>query len=118
MQLREALNEGHALLTLSGSLLCEPDAFTLRQRVYRLVDQQILHVIIDLGEVTYINSCGLGLLISLLTTIRRAGGDLRIARVGLNVKNLFVVTQLSTIFHTYESVEAAMASFAATPSKR
>ena len=116
MQLHEALNKSHALLSLSGSLLCEPDAFTLRQRIYRLVDQNILHVTIDLGEVNYINSCGLGLLISLLTTIRRAGGDLRLARVGLNVKNLFVVTQLSTIFQTYDSVEAAVASFSTTHS--
>jgi len=71
----------------------------------------VKHVVIDMGGVNYVNSSGLGTLISALTTMRNAGGDLRLARIGEKVQNLFVITQLVKVFDTYETVERALASY-------
>ena len=113
MQLRETIENSYRVIWISGSILCEPDAAELRQRFYQLVEEKSIKVIIDLGDVLYINSCGLGLLIALLTTVRRVGGDLHLSRVGSHVKSLLLMTHLADVFQTFDNVEAATAGFSA-----
>lgn len=113
MQLRETIENTHTVLWVSGSILCEPDAEDLRQRLRQLVEENIIRVTIDLGDVLYINSCGLGLLIALLTTVRRVGGDLHLVRVGPHVKSLLLMTHLADVFQTFDSVDASIAGFSA-----
>ena len=57
------------------------------------------------------NSSGLGALMGALTSMRSADGDLRLANVTEKVQSLLMITQLLTIFKTYESVDRAVASF-------
>ncbi len=111
MQLKEKVEGDVAVLTLKGDLLGEPDTSHLRDKIHSLVNDQMKKIVVDLGSVNYMNSSGLGALISSLTTMRNAGGDLRLARVGGKVQNLFVMTQLVKVFDTYESVERALVSF-------
>ena len=114
MQIHEKIEDGIATITPKDSLLYEPDTTKLREKIYSLVGDEVKYVVLDLGEVTYINSLGLGALISLLTTLRRADGDLRLARVGEKVENLFIITRLSQIFEIYETVEQGVASYKKT----
>ena len=111
MQLKEKMDNDVAVLSLKGDLLGEPDTTKIRDKIHSLVGDEVKHVIIDLGGVNYLNSSGLGTLIAALTTMKNAGGDLRLARVGDKVKNLFIVTQLVKVFDTYETVERALVSF-------
>jgi len=111
MQIKEKIETGVAVLTFKGDLLGEPDTTKVREKIHSLVNDDIKHVIIDLGGVNYLNSSGIGSLISAMTTMRNAGGDLRLARIGNKVQNIFVITQLVKVFDTYETVERAMVSY-------
>ncbi|HUL42736.1 MAG TPA: STAS domain-containing protein [Bacteroidota bacterium] len=115
MQIKEKMENDVAVLTLKGDLLGEPDTTSLRDKIHSLVNDEVKHVVVDLGGVSYMNSSGLGTLISALTTMRGSGGDLRLARVEGKVQNLFVMTQLVKVFDTYETLERALASFKSKP---
>ncbi len=111
MQIKEKVENDVAVLTLKGDILGEPDTSNIRDKIHSLVNDDVKHIVMDLGGVNFMNSSGLGALISSLTTMRNAGGDLRLARVGGKVQNLFVMTQLVKVFDTYETVERALISF-------
>ncbi len=115
MQIKEKMENDVAVITLKGDLLGEPDTSSIRDKIHSLVNDSVKHVVVDLGGVNYMNSSGLGTLISALTTMRSAGGDLRLARVEGKVQNLFMMTQLVKVFDTYETVERALVSFKSKP---
>ena len=111
MTIKEKVENGIAVLTLKGDLIGEPETTDLRDKIHSLIGDKIRKVVMDLSGVNYVNSSGLGTLIAALTTVRNAGGDLRLARVGEKVHSLFIVTQLVKVFETYESVDRALSSF-------
>ncbi len=117
MQIKEKMENDIAVLTMKGDLLGEPDTTNVREKIHSLVGDDVKQVIIDLGGVNYMNSSGLGTLISALTTMRSAGGELRLARIGGKIQNLFIVTKLIKVFDTYETVERALASFKSKKNK-
>jgi anti-sigma B factor antagonist len=114
MQIKEKIESGVAVLTFKGDLLGEPDTTKIREKIHSLVNDEMKNLVVDLSDVNYMNSSGLGTLISALSTMRNAGGDLRLARVGEKVKNLFIITQLVKVFDTYETVDRALASYKGT----
>ena len=111
MQMKEKVENDVVILTLKGDILGEPDTSSIMDKIHSLVNDDVKHVVIDLGGVNFMNSSGLGTLIAALTAMRNGGGDLRLARVGGKVQNLFVMTQLVKVFDTYETVERALLSF-------
>ena len=106
--IRETIQNKTAILTLEGNFLCQPESGMLKKRIQQLVGEGIQCVIIDLGEVTCINSDGLGVLISALTTLRKDGVELRLANANDLVDNLLALTQLVRIFNKYDSVAQAL----------
>lgn len=111
MQIKEKIIGDVAVLRCKGSLMGEPDTTKLREKIHSLVNDEIRRVVIDMGGVRWINSAGLGSLIAGLTTLRNAGGDLRLAHVTDKVESLFMITQLIKVFKSYDSVDRAIASF-------
>ncbi|HNR66596.1 MAG TPA: STAS domain-containing protein [bacterium] len=111
MQLKEKIVGDVAILELKGKLMGGPETQEIHSKVKDLADKKQLKVIIDLGKVTWMNSTGLGAMMSSLTTLRNAKGDLKLVRVTDKVKSLFMVTKLITIFDTFDSVEDAIAAF-------
>jgi anti-sigma B factor antagonist len=111
MQIKERVENDVAILTLKGDILGEPETSNIRDKIHSLVNDEVKHIVMDLGGVNFMNSSGLGALISSLTTMRNAGGDLRLANVGGKVQNLFVMTQLVKVFDTYETIERALLSY-------
>lgn len=109
MRIKEEVKSGIMVLTLEGDFISLPDQDKLRGRVTELVKRGILHLIIDLKRVKYINSCGLGSLVCAFTSMRRAGGDLRLSRVGPLVRELLSITQLNQVFKVYPSITKALA---------
>src|SRR5258707_14856839 len=110
MPIRETIQSTTAIITLEGNFLCQPDNGMLKGRVHELMDTGMKCIIIDLGEVTCINSDGLGVLISILSTLRKAGVELRLANATDLVDNLLVLTQLVKIFNKFDSVDQALKS--------
>ena len=111
MSIKEKIEGDIAIITIKGDLVGDPETTELKEKVGSLISDEMLKIVIDLGKVKYVNSTGLGTLISVLGKVRDAGGKLALARVGDNVQNLFVITQLVKVFETFETVDRAIAGF-------
>lgn len=111
MTIKEVMHGDVAVLSLKGNLMGEPDTTEVREKIYSLLQDDIRKVVLDLGKVKWLNSSGLGTLISAMTSVRNKGGELCIANVTEKVESLFMITQLIKVFKTYETIDRAIASF-------
>ena len=109
MTIKEEMHGRVAVVALVGSLLGEPDTTALRETVYRLAEHAGASVVLDLGRLKAINSTGLGALVVALTSIRKRGGSLRLARLTDKTHALMVMTHLIKVFRVYDTVERAVA---------
>jgi anti-sigma B factor antagonist len=82
-----------------------------REQVRQLVDSGAARLVVDLGEVTFIDSSGLGSIIAGLKAARQAGGDLRIARGNQQVLLVLDLTSLDRVLRPYETVEEALEGY-------
>ena len=99
------------VIELKGNVMGGPDATALNDELHKLIDTKKTKIVIDLHDVKFMNSSGLGMLIGSLTTIRNAGGDLKIARASDKIESLLIVTKLITVFDHHDNVEKAVAAF-------
>jgi anti-sigma B factor antagonist len=111
MKLSYQERDGIVILEPKGKILGGPDATTLKDQLQSLIDAGKTKVIIDLAQVDYMNSTGLGILISTLTTLKRAQGELKLANVTDKIQSLLTITKLVTVFDDFESVDEAVAAF-------
>lgn len=72
------------------------------------INQKILNCIVDISDVRYINSSGIGVLITILTKFRNKGGEVWLVKPSENVKKLLIITKLNAIFNIAESEEEAI----------
>ena len=112
MQLRMSTRalEGVLVVDCSGRLVFGEESASLRDTVKNLLAQSP-KVVLNLGEVNYIDSGGLGTLVSLYTTARNAGGAVKLANLSQRVGDLLQVTKLLTIFEVFDDEESAVRSF-------
>lgn len=99
------------VLTLKGNVMGGPDGSKLHDTLHELKEQGKKNLIVDLSKVKFMNSSGLGMLISGMTTMRNAGGDLRLANVADRIQSLLIITKLITVFKHYDNVEDAIQSY-------
>lgn len=111
MQSKVNFQDDVAIIPLKGNFMGEPETAELREQIYSLINDSFLQVVVDVSKVKWMNSSGLGALISALTSLKSKGGDLRIANLTEKVESLFVITQLVKVFKTYDSIDRAVASF-------
>ena len=111
MKIKERIENDVAILQISGKLMGGPETQQIHEHIKGLIADNVLNVIIDLGKVKWMNSSGLGVLMASYTTIKNKGGGLKLANVTEKVNSLLMITQLMTIFKTYESVDRALVSF-------
>jgi len=83
----------------------------LKQKVLDQLEQGHRKVLVDFGRTSYIDSSGLGVLVSLAKKMRELGGDLRLANLNDDLQTLFELTKLDTLFQISESRERALESF-------
>jgi anti-sigma B factor antagonist len=99
------------ILRLGGKLMGGPDADSFQSTVKDLVGQGKTKILVDLSEISWVNSTGLGILISGYTTLKNAGGTLKLVGVNKRINQIFMVTKLHTIFEAFEEESAAVQSF-------
>ena len=100
------------VIELKGKFLGSVDGEAFRNVINDLKDKGKTKLVIDLSGTDMIDSTGIGTLIGSLTTVRNAGGDMRIAGLKKRIKNLFLMTRLlGPVFDDYDTVEAAVNSF-------
>lgn len=99
------------VIEFKGNVMGGPDAVNLNEKLHDLIENDKTNVIVDLGKVKFMNSSGLGMLIGALTTMKKAGGDLRIANATDKIESLLIITKLITVFKHYKTLDEAAASF-------
>ena len=99
------------VIKFKGNVMGGPDGTKLHDSLHELRQAGKLNVVADLSRVGFMNSSGLGMLISGMTTMRNVGGDLRLANAADKIRSLLIVTRLITVFQNFDSVDEAVASF-------
>lgn len=99
------------VITLKGNVMGGPDGSKLHDTLHELQESGKTNIVVDLSKVKFMNSSGLGMLISGMTTMRNAGGDLRLAKAADRIQSLLVITKLITVFKHFETVEEAAKSY-------
>ncbi|MBX7110795.1 MAG: STAS domain-containing protein [Dehalococcoidia bacterium] len=107
--LLETPSDGAAVLHIHGRLDLTA-ASDVKSAILRAVDNGRPQVVVDLKDVPFIDSSGLGALIGGLRAARTAGGDLRIANPGPQARMILELTTLDRVLVTHETVEAALAA--------
>jgi anti-sigma B factor antagonist len=102
--------DGVIVVYLSGAIYFGEESTSLRILVKDLLNKSC-QIVLDLGDVTHIDSGGLGTLVSLYVSARKVGGDLKLANLGNHAKELLQITRLVTLFEIFDKVEDAIASF-------
>ncbi len=112
MELSLSDHDGVIVATLDGNALGGPDGAALHDALHSSPGGLPGNVVVDLAAVRHMNSSGLGMLIGSLTSVRQAGGDLRLAGASERIKTLLAVTRLDDLFQSFDSLDEAIASFA------
>jgi len=111
MELTSTQHGTVTVIRLKGNLMGGPDASLLNARLHELVESGRKHIVIDLSDVQFMNSSGLGLLIGGVSALKNAGGALKIAHASEKILSLITITKLGSVLQTYPTTEAALESF-------
>ena len=104
-------HDGVLVIELEGKIMGGTDSVVFHQKLGEWLKEGYRQIVIDLGKVDWMNSSGLGLLLSGLKTIRESDGALRLARLTEKIKNILKITKLTVVFRIHETVEDAVDSF-------
>jgi anti-sigma B factor antagonist len=99
------------ILDLSGKITIGEGSVQLREAVRRLLDEGKKKILLNLGDVSYVDSSGIGELVSSYTTTNNNGGQLKLLNLTKKIQDLLMITKLLTVFETHDTEEAAVASF-------
>jgi anti-sigma B factor antagonist len=99
------------VVDISGRITLGEGSAMLRQMVRDLLDQGRRQIILNLGDVTYIDSSGIGELVSCFTTVRKEGGELKLLNLTRKVHDLLLITKLFTVFDVHTDEGTALAAF-------
>ena len=111
MSVKEKIQGDVAILQVGGKLMGGDETKAVHEKVKSLLADGLKKIVVDLSNVKWLNSSGLGMLISCLTSVSNADGKLKIAGATEKVNSLFMITKLITVFDSYESVDRAIATF-------
>lgn len=110
-------HEHATVLQIRGKFLGSLQRDAYETLIEELKAQGRPRLVVNLAETDFMDSTGIGLLISSRTTLQRAGGDVRLANLGKRIHGLFVMTRLlGPVFSEYDSVDAALESYHDEPS--
>ncbi len=100
------------ILDLHGKILIGEGDDALREAVSKLAGSGKTKILLNLADVPYVDSAGLGEIVRTYTTVSRSGGKLKLLNLTKKIQDLLSITKLLTVFETYESEDEAVRSFA------
>ncbi len=112
MELQERRVGNVVALDISGQLTLEDGSMRLKDKINSLLHDGVRNILLNLGDVSYIDSGGLGQLVSSFTSVKRENGNLKLFNVGKRSKDLLAMTKLLMVFDTYDTEQEAADSFA------
>ena len=102
------------VLDLKGRVTMGEGDELLKDKVNSLVNQGQKKIVLNLAEVPYIDSAGLGEIVRTYTTVSRQGGSLKLLNLTKRITDLLSITKLLTVFETYDNEADAVRSFASS----
>ncbi|MGH9669744.1 MAG: STAS domain-containing protein [Terriglobales bacterium] len=103
--------DGVTVMDLSGRITLGEGSVLLRDSIRDLIAKGSKKILLNLGDVTYIDSSGIGELVSAFTTVRNQGGELKLLNLTKKVHDLLQITKLYTVFDVKDDEAAAIQSF-------
>ena len=103
--------DGVSIVDCSGRITLGEGSITLRDMVRELLSKGQKKILLNLGEVNYIDSSGIGELVSAFTTVRNQGGELKLLNLTKKVHDLLQITKLYTVFDVKDDETAAVKSY-------
>ena len=114
MQIDERAVGDVIVLDLKGKITLGKGDELLKDKVNSLVNQGHKKILLNLAEVPYIDSAGLGEIVRTFTTVSRQGGSLKLLNLTKRITDLLAITKLLTVFETFEAENDAIRSFSAS----
>ena len=114
MQIEERAVGDVMVLDVKGRVMLGEGDEVLKDKINSLLNQGQKKIVLNLAEVPYIDSAGLGEVVRTYTTVSRQGGQLKLLNVTKRITDLLAITKLLTVFDTYDSESEAVQSFTAS----
>ena len=114
MQITERLVGDVMVLDLKGKITLGEGDELLKDKVNSVVSQGYRKIVLNLAEVPYLDSAGLGEVVRAYTTVSRQGGSLKLLNLTKRITDLLSITKLLTVFETFDSEDEAVRSFSAS----
>lgn len=111
MQISERETGSVMVLDLSGKITLGDGDALLKDKLHSLLHQGKKKVLLNLADVNYVDSAGLGALVSAYTTVTREGGSLKLVNITRKLQDLLSITKLLTVFETFDSEDEALRSY-------
>jgi anti-sigma B factor antagonist len=105
--------DGVTILDLSGRITLGEGSVTLRDAIRDLVAKGSKRILLNLGDVSYIDSSGIGEMVSAFTSVKNSGGELKLLNLTKKVQDLLQITKLYTVFDIWDSESSAITAFSA-----
>jgi anti-sigma B factor antagonist len=99
------------ILTLRGDLVIGEAETAFKKKVTRLLEEGHAHLLVDLSEVGFLDSSGLGALVRALTNSQKEGGNTKLLQPGPQILKLLEMTRLDSVFEIHDKLEEAISSF-------
>jgi anti-sigma B factor antagonist len=111
MQIEERVVGNVTILDLKGKVTLGEGDEVLKDKINSLIHQDRKRILLNFGEVPYIDSAGLGEIVRTYTTVSRQGGQLKLVNLTKRITDLLSITKLLTVFETFESEPEALKSY-------
>lgn len=110
MKFQHQIQDDYVLITLDGNLIGEESGSGILEIANDVISKGILKCAVDIHNVKYINSTGIGVLITLLTKFRNQSGEMVVIKPSEHVQKLLIITKLTAIFKIVDTLEEAVHS--------
>lgn len=111
MKFEDNVENDVVVLSISGKIMGGEETTMFHGKLHEYITQNKKNFLIDMAKVDWMNSVGLGMLISALTTVKNSGGRLVLANI-TKIESILTITRLITVFEHYDSRDEALKSFA------
>jgi anti-sigma B factor antagonist len=111
MQIEERIVGNVTILDLKGKITLGEGDEVLKDKINSLIHQNRKKILLNLADVPYIDSAGLGEVVRTYTTVSRQGGQLKLENVTKRIADLLMITRLFSVFETFDAEQDALKSF-------
>ena len=110
MKFQDSIENNIVVLDISGKIMGGEETTLFHGKIHEYINQNKKNFVVDMAKVDWMNSVGLGMLISAYTTVKNAGGRLVLVNI-TKIESVLTITRLISVFEHFDNKEEAMKSF-------